>query len=68
MMLNYLGIIKMNNNMKKHFTERELQLIYDSLTDTMFKAINNNGYFQCNYSEEEIRNLCEKVQTLKDNE
>ena len=54
--------------MKNHFTERELQLIYDSLTDTMFKAINNNGYFQCNYSEEEIRNLCEKVQTLKDNE
>ena len=51
-----------------YFKERELQLIYDSLTDTMFKAINNNGYFQCNYSEEEIRDLCEKVQTLKDNE
>lgn len=67
MMLNYLGIIKMNNNMKKCFTERELQLIYDSLIETMFKSI-NNGYFQCNYSEEEIRNLCEKVQILKDNE
>ena len=40
--------------------ERERQLIYDALCEVLFYAEDNGGYYQCNYSVDEIKKLADK--------
>lgn len=40
--------------------ERERQLIYDALCEVLFYAEDNGGYYQCNYSVDEIKRLADK--------
>ena len=47
--------------------DRERQLIYDALCETLFYAEDNGGYYQCNYSVEEIRNLADKYKPQYEN-
>lgn len=50
------------NNQK----DRERQLIYDALCEILLYAKDNGGYYQCNYSVEEIRNLAKKYKPQGD--
>ena len=45
--------------------DRERQMIYDALCEILLVAENNGGYYQCNYSLEDIQKLAEKYTPKK---
>lgn len=46
--------------METQMNEREKQIIYDALCEILLIAKDNNGFYQCNYSMDEIQELAEK--------
>lgn len=44
--------------------DREKQLIYDALCEVLLIAQEKGGFYQCNYSVDEIRRLANKVTLL----